>query len=66
MVICANYEKGFVGQYKLSIFSRERINNIQNSTDLIKLSYNQQVKGVWSKSTAGGSSAELTFFVNPS
>ncbi len=35
LVICSNYEKGYFGSYKLTIFSQNKIPHIQDSADLI-------------------------------
>lgn len=65
LVLCSNYEKGYIGSYKLTIFTQNKIPHIQDSADLMRLTYSLSARGGWSKSNAGGCTSDVTFYKNP-
>jgi len=66
LIICLNAEKGYTGSFKLTLFSDNRIEDIVDSSNMIKLSYPFNIKGCWTKENSGGCMSELTFYKNPS
>jgi len=66
LVLCLNYEKGYTGQFKLTVNSDEPIETIKDASDMMKLAFTHKMKGFWAKENAGGCMSELTFYKNPS
>jgi len=66
LVICLNAEKGYTGTFKLTLLSDNLIDNLSDSSNIIKLGYPYNVKGSWAKENSGGCMSEMTFYKNPS
>ena len=65
LLLCLNYDKGYIGNFDLTVNSNKKNFSIEDSSELRKLGYTHQLKGVWNKENAGGCMSELNFYKNP-
>ena len=65
LLLCLNYDKGYIGNFELTVNSNKKNFSIEDSSELRKLGYTKYLKGFWSKENAGGCMSELNFYKNP-
>ena len=65
LVLCVTYEKGYLGQYKLTICSDNPIEDISDPLGIMKLDYSYHIINAWTRENSGGLLSELFFYKNP-
>ena len=64
-ILVQNHERGYIGDYELTIHSNISLTNIESSDRLVNYKNCLEFYGEWNQSSAGGNSTEETFVINP-